>query len=479
MNTFRRQILTNIFKLFDVVLLFASFDLAALLHSYHRGVPASAWFPMPDNKVGSLMLIASLFLIWHLLLKASGLYRSHRLSTQWDEVGDVTKGTFLGMLGLFVAGGLSRSSLITPLFLAAFWIISTLLAVLTRMALRAFLGRVRMHGRNLRRVVVVGTNQRAISFALKLEARAELGYRVIGFVDEDWAGIEEFRKTGLAWACHLDDFTDFLRKTVVDEVVIGLPMRSSYVHASKIAVACAEQGILVRMLPGIFDLKMARSRAEELDGDRVITLYTGTVDGWPFMVKRIFDFVVSLALLVLLAPLFAICAILIKSTSEGPVFFRQSRVGLNKRRFGMVKFRTMVVDAEDKLAEIEHLNEVSGPVFKIRNDPRITGIGKFLRKTSIDELPQLLNVLTGHMSLVGPRPLPVRDYEGFDQDWQRRRFSVRPGITCLWQVNGRSEVSFDRWMELDLEYVDKWSLWLDLKILVLTVPAVLKGSGAA
>ncbi len=139
----------------------------------------------------------------------------------------------------------------------------------------------------------------------------------------------------------------------------------------------------------------------------------------------------------------------------------------------------MIADAEQKLSEVEHLNEVSGPVFKIKDDPRLTTIGKFLRKTSIDELPQLFNVLKGDMSLVGPRPLPVRDVDGFGKDWQRRRFSVRPGITCLWQVNGRSDLPFENWMELDMEYIDQWSLWLDFKILAQTVPAVLRGSGAA
>jgi lipopolysaccharide/colanic/teichoic acid biosynthesis glycosyltransferase len=157
----------------------------------------------------------------------------------------------------------------------------------------------------------------------------------------------------------------------------------------------------------------------------------------------------------------------------------QKRLGLNKRRFGVFKFRTMVVDAEQKIKEIAHLNEVSGPVFKIKNDPRIFRVGRLLRRTSIDELPQLLNVFLGDMSLVGPRPLPVRDYEGFNEDWQRRRFSVKPGITCLWQVKGRSEIPFEQWMELDLQYIDKWSLWLDLKILLRTIPAVLRGSGAA
>ena len=180
----------------------------------------------------------------------------------------------------------------------------------------------------------------------------------------------------------------------------------------------------------------------------------------------------------MLFPLLLLTACLIKLTSPGPFFFIQERVGLNKRRFRLYKFRTMVADAEKRQAELEPLNEISGPVFKIKNDPRITPIGDFLRTTSIDELPQLINVLKGEMSLVGPRPLPVRDYNGFDQDWHRRRFSVRPGITCLWQVDGPSDIPFQKWMEMDMEYIDQWSLWLDLKILTKTIPAVLQGSGA-
>jgi len=193
---------------------------------------------------------------------------------------------------------------------------------------------------------------------------------------------------------------------------------------------------------------------------------------------RLLDVLVSLSCIICFAPILLITAILIKLTSPGPVFFAQRRLGLNKRVFSVYKFRTMVEGAEKKQAELERLNEVTGPVFKITNDPRITTIGRFLRKTSIDELPQLFNVLKGHMSLVGPRPLPLRDCRGFEKDWHRRRFSVRPGITCLWQISGRSSVHFERWMELDMEYIDRWSIWLDLKILFQTIPAVLKGSGA-
>jgi exopolysaccharide biosynthesis polyprenyl glycosylphosphotransferase len=228
----------------------------------------------------------------------------------------------------------------------------------------------------------------------------------------------------------------------------------------------------------IFNLRIARPRADDLEGYSHITARVGSLDGWPILAKRVLDVVVSCLLLVLSAPLLAGVALLVRCTSEGPALFLQERIGLNKRRFRICKFRTMISDAEKMLPKIEMLNEAAGPVFKIRNDPRMTAIGRFLRRTSIDELPQLFNVLKGDMSLVGPRPLPVRDFEGFNDDWQRRRFSIRPGITCLWQVNGRSSISFEQWMRLDLQYLDEWSLWLDLKILARTVPAVLKGSGA-
>jgi len=239
---------------------------------------------------------------------------------------------------------------------------------------------------------------------------------------------------------------------------------------------------MLRVLSDLFNLKNTRSIAEEFEGAALITHYTGIVEGWPVLIKRALDFSLSFLFLILMSPVLFLTAIVIKLTSPGPVLFVQKRVGLNKRTFNIYKFRTMVVNAEEKLREIEHLNEVSGPVFKIKNDPRLTLVGKFLRKTSIDELPQLFNVFKGDMSLVGPRPLQLRDYELFTEggnDWQRCRFSVRPGITCLWQVNGRSSLPFEQWMDLDLQYINKWSLWLDLQILVKTIPAVLRGLGAA
>jgi exopolysaccharide biosynthesis polyprenyl glycosylphosphotransferase len=328
-------------------------------------------------------------------------------------------------------------------------------------------------------MLIVGTNSRAVRFARKIEKKPELGYRIIGFVDDNWTGIGEFRKTGYALVADFSAFRALLRDHVIHEVVIGLPVNSYYQQASRIVTLCQEQGIIVRFLSGIFNLKWARSEIEHFEDDSVMTVYTGATDGWQVLVKRMVDFSLSLFSLIILTPLFFCTAFLIKVTSSGPVFFVQERVGLNKRRFRLFKFRTMTPDAEQNLSRLEHLNEVSGPVFKIKDDPRVTPIGKLLRKISIDELPQLINVLKGEMSLVGPRPLPVRDYNGFNQDWQRRRFSVRPGITCIWQIDGRSNIPFEKWMELDMQYIDQWSLWLDFKILAKTIPAVLKGSGAA
>jgi exopolysaccharide biosynthesis polyprenyl glycosylphosphotransferase len=367
----------------------------------------------------------------------------------------------------------------SPTFLVVFWALSALILVSSRLVLRALLAQTRLHGRNLRHMLIVGTNARAFQFADKIRARPELGYRIIGFADRGWAGLDQVRERGYSLACDLDSLPSFFRKNVVDEVVIALPIRSFHDNASRVAALCEQQGIILRVLSNIFDLKLAQVRGEDLEGDLFITHYTGAIEGWPVVIKRVLDFCLALVALIVVSPVMLLAAALIKVTSGRPVFFRQTRIGQNKRKFTIYKFRSMEVDAENKTRELEHLNEVSGPVFKIKHDPRITPVGRFLRKTSIDELPQLLNVLKGDMSLVGPRPLPVRDYEGFSEDWHRRRFSVRPGITCLWQVNGRNSIPFEKWMELDLQYIDKWSLWLDLKILLRTIPAVLRGSGAA
>jgi exopolysaccharide biosynthesis polyprenyl glycosylphosphotransferase len=479
MSNLRRQILLNAFKLWDIGLMLLAFLVAAVaVLGQSHAVTLSEFFAM-RVKIQNFLIFSLFLFAWHLAFSMFGLYASRRLGERRKEAIDVLKATTLGT-AIVLAGSLVFGvTLAKPRFFLVFWAVTTTLAISSRLVLRVVLASVRKNGRNLRDILVVGTNGRALAFVKKILAHPELGYRVIGFVDQEWGGTEVVRNSGFVMACDFDGVPQFLRNSVVDEVVMALPMRSLHFQASQIAAFCEEQGIVVRQLSNIFDLKLARSSAEEWEGDPLITHRTGSIEGSHQLVKRMLDIAVSGVLLMFLSPLFLVVILLIKLTSPGSVFFVQKRLGWNKRRFEVFKFRTMVVDAEKKMTQIQHLNEVSGPVFKIKNDPRITPVGKFLRRTSIDELPQLLNVFLGDMSLVGPRPLPVRDYEGFNEDWQRRRFSVKPGITCLWQVKGRSEIPFEQWMELDLQYIDKWSLWLDLKILARTIPAVLRGSGAA
>ena len=478
MLALRRRVLIEAAKLCDLVVMIFAFGIATIGAATASPEMPLAQFLSMRVKVQNFALFGCLLFVWQAIFSAFGLYDSKRLSTHPEEPLDTLKATSVSSLSLFVVGRLFQLVLVTPLFVAVFWAASTTMAVSDRFLIRLILQRVRSRGRNLRYMVVVGTNARAIRFAEKIQTHPELGYVLLGFVDDGWFGMGEFKKNGRKLISDLKGFLPFLREHVVDEVVIALPMESAYAQASRIASVCEEQGIVVRLLADLFDLRLARSTATEFEGDAVITLYTGSPESWQHLVKRPLDIALSLAAIVATAPVCALATLLIKLTSPGPVFFVQERVGLSKRKFRLFKFRTMVTDAEQKLAELEHLNEAGGPAFKIKNDPRITPVGKLLRKTSIDELPQLLNVLKGDMSLVGPRPLPVRDYNGFDQDWQRRRFSVRPGITCLWQVNGRSSVTFDKWMELDMEYIDHWSLVLDMKILAKTIPAVMRGVGA-
>jgi exopolysaccharide biosynthesis polyprenyl glycosylphosphotransferase len=229
----------------------------------------------------------------------------------------------------------------------------------------------------------------------------------------------------------------------------------------------------------VFNVQVARISLSEIKGIPLLNMEPVAQDSQQLLAKRVFDVTCTLLALPILIPIFLIVAIAIKLDSPGPVFFVQQRVGIRKYIFPMYKFRSMYVDAEEKLKEIEHLNEAEGPIFKIKNDPRITRLGRFIRKTSIDELPQLINVLKGEMSLVGPRPMSIRDVDLFDHGVQRKRFSVQPGLTCIWQISGRSNLPFEKWLELDLEYIENWNFWLDLKILLKTLPAVVKSSGAA
>ncbi len=325
------------------------------------------------------------------------------------------------------------------------------------------------------KILIVGTDSRARRVGRILGNLKKWGYEVVGYV----ARGDELRPSkSLRVLGKLSDLPDLLDENlVVDEVIFAGSQRQDPGAFETTIQYCEALGVRTRIAADFFPTSTAKVSLEYLENLPLITFSTVPEHRLSLTAKRFSDFAVAVSMLTLLSPLMLAAAILIKMTSGGPVLYRQTRCGLFGRRFTLVKFRTMHQGAEDRLWEIRHLNEMDGPVFKMRQDPRVTRLGRFLRLSSIDELPQLWNVIKGEMSLVGPRaPLPeeVKHYALK----QRRRLSVKPGITCLWQVSGRNDVDFQKWMELDLEYIDNWSFWLDLRILLRTIPAVFTARGA-
>jgi exopolysaccharide biosynthesis polyprenyl glycosylphosphotransferase len=443
------------------------------------GLPRPASLLESKIQLLNLFQLAALLLVWHLSFALLGLYHSRRLSTKLSELADVIKAVCLGIATVYLLDRVLQVHGLSTKLLIAFWGIAVLACVTARLIVRQFLQQIRMHGRNLRHLLIVGSNGRALELGKKIEARPWLGYHLLGFVDDPQDAHEALAESGIGLLASLDEFGSYISTHVVDEVIMCLPFQSYYRQAARLVNLCQEQGIIVRVSSDIFDLQLASARSDTFEGDRMVTISAGGMQGWPAVMKNLLDRTGSAIALIVLSPLLIVTAAIIRLTSPGPVFYVQERLGLNKRRFRLYKFRTMVVDAEAKQRQLETANEASGPVFKIRNDPRITRVGYFLRKYSVDELPQLVNVIKGDMSLVGPRPLPLRDCEGFRTDWHRRRFSVRPGLSCLWQISGRSSICFDDWMRLDMQYIDQWSLWLDMKIIAKTVHVVFRGVGAA
>ncbi len=327
-----------------------------------------------------------------------------------------------------------------------------------------------------RSILIIGTGKRAKHFIELINKNPDWGINVIGLVDMSPAVKGEIIN-GHKVIGSFDDIPEIIHTNIVDEVVFIVP-HSSLNEIEEMMYFCESEGLTVNLAADLFEFKFAKTKQTDLHGFPLLTFESIPGKLGHLMLKRLFDFIFSGIALILLAPIFAIIAIIVKITSKGPVFFRQERSSLQGRKFMFYKFRTMVIDAESRLRDILSDNEMEGPVFKMTNDPRVTKVGKWLRKFSIDELPQLWNVVKGDMSLVGPRPPIPAEVDNYD-NWQRRRLSMRPGITCLWQISGRSEITdFNEWMKLDLEYIDKWSLGLDFKIFLKTIPAVLFKTGA-
>ena len=325
-----------------------------------------------------------------------------------------------------------------------------------------------------RRAVLVGGADRLVSLRRALGlVRGGIDYEFLGVLSDDEGGDDE---TGLPVLGRLDDLPAVLEAEHPDELIVSAADLREEELLDLVEEAHAS-GVKVRVAPTTAELLTQRAEYVAGQGVPLFELRPPVFAGIDWVVKRAFDLVVSAALVLIALPIWALIALAVKLDSPGPMFYRDRRVGLGEREFGMFKFRSMYTDAAERQAALEAANEASGPLFKIKDDPRVTRVGRFLRRYSIDELPQVLNVLRGEMSLVGPRPLPLRDYVQLD-DWHRKRYLVLPGMTGLWQVSGRIDLSFDDLVRLDFYYLENWSIWLDISILAKTLPAVIARRGA-
>ncbi len=429
----------------------------------------------------SIYHVAAFFLnvvSWLYLSRCFHLFASKRLVMFRDEMANLLKVTALSVLlaavPILLGGRAYRADLT---FLSTLFCVQSIGLISLRYFPRRLLRYFRVRGYNFRQILIVGRNDRAAQLAQAIEKFPELGLKILGFIDAPNGNKVDthypFNVLG-----NLEDFERIIRDNIVDEVFITLPIKSFYTEIEKLIELCEVVGIEAKIPTDIFRIKSSKASISRYLGMAVIDLYTSPKMSIQLFLKRVIDLVFSTILILASLPMSLLVAILIKATSNGPVFFRQQRVGYNGRLFTLYKFRTMVNNAEELKKDLINLNEMDGPVFKINNDPRITRVGRVLRSLSIDELPQLLNVIKGDMSLVGPRP-PVPPEVAQYALPDRRRLSMRPGITGIWQVSGRNTIGFEKWMEMDRQYIDQWSLLLDMQILWRTVFAVLKGEGAA
>ena len=422
-----------------------------------------------------LNLLLAVVPIWSITLYLTGLYRDWRGQGRWKETWGIFKAVLISSLFLgFILFAL-KYQFVSRIFILLFALFDFFLVIAARTSIRTIILFSNRKIERFRMILIVGTEERALSLAQNIEKHKDLGLRILGFVSTG-DGSPPQKLNGYPVLGSAKDLPQLLEREVVDEVIFAIS-QEELKNMGDLFLSCEERGITARLAINFFPHVIAKTHLEELDGLPLLTFTTTPKNELLLLLRRIFDFVGSIILILILSPVFLLITLAIGLDSRGPAIYRQVRCGLNGRRFTFYKFRSMVQGAETRKGDLLAHNLMDGPVFKMKNDPRVTRVGRFLRKTSLDELPQLFNVLRGDMSFVGPRPpIPeeVEKYEG----WQRRRLSMKPGITGLWQVSGRNQIDFQQWMKLDLEYIDNWSMWLDFKILIKTILVVLLRKGA-
>ena len=413
--------------------------------------------------------------LWPLLLDINGIYSTMRFKTIGRAVGIIVKSSLQGLFFMLALLFIFKLQIVSRTILTGFAFNVIILLSVKECAIIYFLRKIRRLGVNFRQILVVGTLNNSRDLIAKIRNNSFLGLKVIGLLvpkkDSESRDAEEINILGT-----LNDVEKVLNDNPIDSVIITLNRRDYKID--DILFRFQKRGIEICLVPDIFNIKTSRFDTDEILGTPLFIFRMGPKFSWHLLAKNVADRVGGFIFCILSLPLIAVASILIKATSKGPAFFKQTRCCTQGRVFTFYKLRTMYEGAEAMKKKLEHKNIMKGPAFKLEKDPRITPLGYFLRRTSIDETPQFWNVLKGEMSLVGPRPPIPEEVERYT-GWQRRRLSMKPGITGLWQIKGRSKITnFDEWAELDLEYIDTWSLWLDLRIFINTIWVVLLCRGA-
>lgn len=457
----QRQIREQVQQWVDAGLFALAFWLAhavrAVVVNYQPGLPEIQ--PFEEYLWLYLLIIpGTLF-----LLKALGFYNRPLLFSRRETAWVLSHAVTIAVLGVVSVLFLRKQELARSVIFL-FGAFSFLLVMAKEELQRRWLLSKLGQEQSRRRLVLIGTDEDTAQIERDLDAKARGAVEILARLDLQQTPAERL--------------VELLHERAANGVILSA-RHTYFEQVEKVIELCELEGVEVWLLADFFKTRISQTSVDDFLGRPTVVFRSAPEASWQGVAKQMLDFVGALVLLALVSPLLLLAALAVRLSSSGPVLFRQQRSGLNGRPFTMLKFRTMVTDAEQMKAELASFNEMDGPVFKVTNDPRVTVLGRFLRKWSIDELPQLWNVLRFEMSLVGPRPLPVDEIRRINDHAHRRRLSVKPGLTCLWQVSGRNDVtSFKEWVRLDLEYIDNWSLWLDLKILLKTIPVVLTGAGA-
>lgn len=457
-----------LFAIADTLLLVLAFFAAYQIRS---SLPLSRNFELEAPTMGLLLGLS--FVSWIFVAYWHEIYDRTDSANPKQILADTLKQSALGGIGLVLGIYLLRLDLSRP-FLLLYVFFAFVLVSVFRLNAGTLVGAIRREFSQPYYVLIAGTGERALRIAETIERGHTHGLVLEGFIDAaPDRTVLSLAKDYPVWP--IDRLPELLRASVIDEVVFAVPSEQ-LASLEDVFLACDEEGVRTRVAVDFFPHVNSQVYLDRLSEVPLLTFSAAPHDEVKLFLKRLIDIACSASALILLSPLLLFTALLVKLTSRGPVFFSQERCGLSGRRFTVHKFRSMVANAEERKAELEHLN-VKQTAFKIPNDPRLTPLGRWLRKFSIDELPQLWNVLLGDMSLVGPRPAVPNEVERYE-GWQRRRLRMRPGLTCLWAINGRDKLDFETWMRMDMQYIDTWSLWLDWQIIVRTIPQVLLGRGA-